>query len=159
LRKFDAPLTGEGEPFEPNQRERCLIAKLSEMSRSLLFVALLACSVTIFSCDEDLSDSKDIKGVWKWENTCGGIVGCRYAETGSKKAMIITADRVIMKEDAAHAEVYAYEIMMKSESDSLVSWQLRLSDGSTLTASVEKEKGQLSIAANSVIVSTYKRLR
>ena len=120
---------------------------------------LLLAAVALLSCDDDLSDGKDITGIWKWERTCGGFVGCIYAEDNSRKLMIITADRVIMKEDAAHAEIYSYQVLNKTETEALYSWELKLSDGSMVTASVEKQTGHMAVAQNSVINSLYKRLR
>ena len=121
---------------------------------SFLLIATIA-----FSCDEDLTDAKSITGVWKWQKTCGGFVGCVYAEDDSRKMLLITGDRVIMKEDAAHAEIYAYQTLNKTETETLLSWEIKLSDGSTMVASVEKQSGHLALKENSVVSSDYKRLR
>src|SRR5688572_10138340 len=126
------------------------------MKKTLLLVLM---ALSVMSCDEDLTEKKDITGIWKWERTCGGFVGCVYAETDSRKMMIITADRVIMKEHAAHAEIYSYQIVTKTESDTESSWEIKLSDGSKIIASVEKQSGALAVAENSVMNSVYKRLR
>jgi hypothetical protein len=125
--------------------------------KKCLFLILFC--VTLLACDEDLTVARDIKGIWRWQNTCGGIVGCQYAGDDSKKTLIITADRVILKEDASHAEIYAYEILTTTEGETTSRWEIKLSDGSIILASVEKEKAQLSIEQNSVLVSTYKRIR
>ncbi len=125
------------------------------MKTSRLLILIIALTLTF--CDDNIRISTDLKGHWKWKSTCGGIVGCTYPSQTNNQNMIIqeTLLQQFVNGDLTFSKSYSIKSLV--EGDNSMTYEVEFDDDEIWT--VEISNNILTILYNSVIESTYDRIR
>jgi hypothetical protein len=110
-----------------------------------------------FSCvKEEISLTKLI-GKWRWQSTCGGIVGCRIATETTNHFWIIDQSKIYFLDNEDTVSTSDYKIKGFSRKGISQIYELEFQNGSTLNATVENNI--MEIDYGPPIVSIYKKIK
>ena len=101
-------------------------------------LALVFTIGTIFiSCDDEKHSTTDMVGSWRWQSTCGGVVGCLYATATNYKTIRITETMIEYSENGKITGIEAYTINSVTGDGISKTYEIEVSNGGILTASVQ----------------------
>jgi len=105
---------------------------------------------------EDPTPSLSLKGVWKWQSTCGGIVGCVYSSDSQEQLLTINEHELTMRQngDVTVQSTYTLQNVSSPNGNSRV---YKILVDERLDYDIVIEGNKLTMDYHSLIVSVYHR--
>ena len=119
-----------------------------------LMALAIALSTMFISCDDEKNNTTDIVGTWRWQSSCGGVVGCLYATSTNYKTLRITDTMIEYSENGKITGSEPYTINSLTGDDISKTYEIEVSNGGILTVSVQDN---VLIIEAIPVTSVYKR--